>query len=185
MEQKSKGGNCVKRKTVYFAGKFTLRGDPNLPLEQRLTEDYRAHLLKDPARLVKYDPSLTVMGSFRYGGPFYCEEASDGVYTSTDCVAVLSAERASVESCDIYVAVFGESFSVGTVVELGWAIELDKKIVILYKQQKSCYSIASEYWFAITYAIQRSNKVMVASYVDESEIPHLLRSQLTATENLS
>lgn len=165
-------------KTIYFAGKFCLSGDSDLPLAQRLKEDYRSVLLGDPALLVREDPNLTVWESYRYGGPFYCEQASQGVFTSTDCVVVLTAERSFVENCDVYVAVFGDSFSVGTVVELGWAIELNKNIVILYKQQESSYSIASEYWFAIADALRRSDKVQVASYVEENEIPRLLRSVL-------
>ncbi len=168
----------MKRKTVYCAGKFTLRGDKSLPLDWRLTEDYRAVLLGDPALLVKADTGLTVLERWHYGGPFYCEQASGGVFTSTDCVAVLTAERASVEACDVYAAVFGESFSVGTVVELGWAIELRKDIVILYKRQKSAYSIASEYWFAIADAMRRGDRVKVASYTEEGEIPSLLASLL-------
>lgn len=168
----------MKRKTVYCAGKFTMHKDRSLPLEERLTEDYRSVLLGDSAKLVKYDPELTVFGDYRYGGPFYCEQASEGVFTSTDCVAVLTAERASVENCDIYVAVFGESFSVGTVVELGWAIEFNKSIIILYKRQESAYSISSEYWFAIADAMQRSKKVRISPYNEENEIPSLLCAML-------
>lgn len=77
------------------------------------------------------DPNLTVWETYRYGGPFYCEQASQGVFTSTDRVVVPTAERSFVENCDAYVAVFGDSFSVGTVVELGWAIELNKSIAVL------------------------------------------------------
>lgn len=168
----------MKKKTIYFAGKFTMRGDKSMPLAQRLKEDYRARLLGDSDLLVRSDPALTVMERFRYGGPFYCEMASQGIYTSTDCVAVLTAERASVETCDVYVAVFGESFSVGTVVELGWAIELDKEILILYQLQESDYSIASEYWFAIADAMQRSRSVTAVPYTNADEIPALLRSHL-------
>ena len=158
-------------------------GDRSLPLEQRLTQDYRSVLLGNPKHLTQYAPDLTVMENFRYGGPFYCEQASEGIFTSTDCVVVLNAERDSVKNSDIYIAVFGESFSVGTVVELGWAIEFDKDIVILYKRQESAYSIASEYWFAIADAIQRSKKVKVSSYIEESEIPNLLRTMLPESEN--
>ena len=160
-----------------------MRGDKSLPLARRLTEDYRAALLGDPALLVQHDPHLTVLEKFHYEGPFYCEQASRGVFTSTDCLVVMTAERASVEDCDLYVAVFGESFSVGTVVELGWAIELDKRIIIVYKRQKSVYSIASEYWFAIADAMHRSDKVTVASYLEESEIPEILRTLLVQSEN--
>lgn len=170
------------KKSIYFAGKFRLCPGKQLPLDQRLTEDFRARLLGMPERLVRYDPDLTVMEQFHYAGPFYCEQASEGVYTSTDCVTVLTAERQSVERCDIYVAVFSESFSVGTVVELGWAIELDKTIVILYQPQESSYSIASEYWFAIADALKRGRQVKVATYREDAEIPDLLRSLLTAIE---
>ena len=167
-----------EKKTVYFAGKFALHEDRSLPLHERLTEDYRSKLLGDSKLLVNAAPTLTVLDKFRYGGPFYCEQASNGVFTSTDCLTVLRAERESVEDCDVYVAVFGDSFSVGTVVELGWAIRLDKTILILYKRQKSSYSIASEYWFAIADAMESGKNVTVSSYGEETEIPALLQEML-------
>ena len=180
--RKSKEEGIKRTMQVYFAGKFTLTGDVALPLGTRLSEDYRARLLGSGELLVKHRSDLFVLEDIKYGGPFYCEEASEGVYTSTDCTAVLRAERASVVAADCYVAVFGESFSVGTVVELCWAIELGKKIVILYKEQSSRYSIASEYWFAIADAVERGRDVTVKTYGDEAEIPNLLSGILTVIE---
>ena len=113
-----------------------------------------------------------------YSGPFYCEAASNGEYTSTDCQTVISAEWKSVRDCDVYVAVFGEDFSVGTVVELGWALAFEKEIFILYKNEESRYSIASEYWFAIADAMRRGDRVSVFTYDDESQIEKIIDREI-------
>lgn len=165
-------------KNVYFAGKFSLSKDSSLPLSLRLKEDYRAKLLGNPEKLV-IPKKLTILnGKYHYTGPFYCEQASTGVYTSTDCNVVLEEERKEVLGCDVYVAVFGEDFSVGTIVELEWALEAQKEIIILYKKQKSSYSICSEYWFAIADAAARGNAVTIRAYDQEEEIFHLLCEML-------
>ena len=157
-------------KKIYFAGKFKLDSDTGLSLGERLRDDFRARLLGSGERLAIANEGVMLTADVCYAGPFYCEAASSGEHTSTDCMAVLSAERRAVLECDSYVAVFGESFSVGTVVELGWAIEADKEIYILYKEEKSRYSIASEYWFAIADAKSRGRDVRIFSYSSEEEI---------------
>ena len=165
-------------KKIYFAGKFNISSDESLPLCERLSEDYRARLLKDPSRLVRYSEGLRLSDSFIYTGPFYCEEASNGEFTSTDCQAVLSAEWRAVSECDVYVAVFSESFSVGTVVELGWAINADKEIYLLYKKEESKYTISSEYWFAIADAMRRAKRIKVFTYESDSEINGIIEREI-------
>lgn len=160
-------------KKIYFGGKFSLLPDQSLPLAERLAADYRTALTGD---ILYARENYVISDRFLYLGPFYSEKASDGDFTSTDCSAVLSAESCSVAGCDVFVAVFGEAFSVGTVVELGWAIEWDKEIVILYREEKSsAYTIKSDYWFAIADAIARSDRVKVFSYFEDCEIVPLLR----------
>jgi len=161
-------------KKIYFAGKFNLIKGDSLTLEQKLVNDYRSLLLGSSKLLTYYQPDLRLNDKYQYLGPFYCEQASQGDFTSTDCNVVLNSEFNFVKNCDIYIAVFGESFSVGTIVELGWALNMNKKIVILYKEENSKYQIKSEYWFAIADALSRSNNIELFSYIKENEIINIL-----------
>jgi nucleoside 2-deoxyribosyltransferase len=151
-------------KKVYFAGKFNLIKDKKLPLHKRLVNDFRAKILEDSMRLTYASSDLYINDKYQYTGPFYCEQASNGDFTSTDCNVVLNSEYESVSNCDIYLALFDENFSVGTVVELGWAVKMDKEIVIFYKEEDSNYDIKSEYWFAIADALKRGKKVKVYKF---------------------
>lgn len=165
-------------KKIYFAGKFNLIKDNNLTLEERLVNDFRSKLLGNSKLLTYYQENLKINDKYQYLGPFYCEQASLGDYTSTDCNVVLKAEMEAVSNSDVYVAVFGEKFSVGTVVELGWAINMNKKIVIFYKEEESNYQIKSEYWFAIADALVRSKNIDVFKYKDESEIVDVIKQKV-------
>ena len=75
----------------------------------------------------------------------------------------------SVSESDVCVFVFNQSFSAGTIVELGWAIEQNKEIIIFYKQEASEYQIKSEYWFAISDALQRGRNVKVFDFMEDEE----------------
>ena len=165
-------------KKVYFAGKFNLIKDKKLPLHKRLVNDFRAKILEDSMRLTYASSDLYINDKYQYTGPFYCEQASNGDFTSTDCNVVLNSEYESVSNCDIYLALFDEKFSVGTVVELGWAVKMDKEIVIFYKEEDSNYDIKSEYWFAILDAIKRGRNVKVYQYQKQEELILLINQVL-------
>ena len=154
-------------KKIYFAGKFKKKRAASLA--ESLVRDYRAILLGSSELLTKYTKDLCVKNKFVYMGPFYCEQASNGDYTSTDCNDVLRAEYNAVKCSDLCFFVFDKSFSVGSVVELGWALQQNKEIVILYKKEDSSYDIKSEYWFAIADAMQKSKKIKILSYAKEQE----------------
>ena len=162
-------------KKVYFAGKFNLIKDKKLPLHERLVNDFRAKILEDSMKLTYASSNLYLNDKYQYTGPFYCEQASNGDFTSTDCNVVLNSEYESVSNCDIYLALFDENFSVGTVVELGWAVKMDKEIVIFYKEEDSHYDIKSEYWFAIADALKRSNKVKVYKFNDIESVVNQIK----------
>lgn len=157
-------------KKIYFAGKFNLIKDKKLSLEKRLVNDFRAQLLGNSKKLTYADENTKLNENYIYKGPFYCEQASNGDFTSTDCNVVLNSEYKAVSESDIYFAVFDENFSVGTIVELGWAIDLNKKIIIFYKEEASNYQIKSEYWFAIADAMKRSNKIKVYKFNNIKEV---------------
>ena len=143
-------------KKVYFAGKFNKLPNKKLPLAQRLVNDFRTKLLGAPERLVYAKENPIIYHRFVYTGPFYSEQASNGDYTSTDCETVLRAEAEAISKSDIYLVVFGDQFSVGSVVELGWALAQNN--------ESSVYAIRSEYWFAIADALSKSTKVKLFPY---------------------
>ena len=157
-------------KKVYFAGKFNLGKGKDL--SQRLTNDYRSRILGSSKKLTYAQENLQLK-DFRiiYNGCFYCEQASNGDYTSTDCETVVTEETKQVLSSDIFLCVLDTSFSVGTVVELMDAVKAKKQIAIFYKNEDTSYKIKSEYWFAITRATQiakeNGTKIEIFSYEDD------------------
>lgn len=153
-------------KKIYFAGKFNLLPDDNLTLEERLINDFRSKILGGSKRLVYANKDLKLGKGYIYSGPFYCEQASNGDFTSTDCNVVLKAEYEAISKSDIYFVLFDQNFSVGSIVELDWAIEMDKDIIIFYKEEESAYDIKSDYWFAIANALSKSKKVKVFKFND-------------------
>lgn len=157
-------------KKVYFAGKFNLTKDKSISLHERLKNDFRSKILGDSRKLTYADKNLKINEKVQYVGPFYCEQASNGNYTSTDCNGVLEEEYKAVNSADVYLAVFDENFSVGTIVELGWAINFQKEILIYYKEEDSSYEIKSEYWFAIADALKRGKNVKVQGFKNIDEV---------------
>lgn len=157
-------------KRIYFAGKFNLIKDNNLSLEKRLVNDFRSKILGDAEKLTYAALNLKLDNGNIYSGPFYCEQASNGDFTSTDCNVVLESEYDAVSKCDVYFVVFDQKFSVGSIVELGWAIEMNKEIIIFYEEEESQYEIKSEYWFAIANAISKSKKVKVFKFNDINNV---------------
>lgn len=166
----------MKQFEIFFGGKFDLSASGK-ELYQRLTNDYRSTLLGDSKKLAFASNSAQLMYyPISYKGTFYCEKASNGDYTSTDCEVVSSEEIEAIMNADIFCCVFDLHFSVGTIVELIEAAFARKRIVIFYKNEDSNYAIKSEYWFAITRALEicKSNhtKIEVFGY-DENVLPTL------------
>jgi len=162
-------------KKIYFAGKFNLDKNKNKSLAQRLINDYRSKILEDSEKLTYTTDKLMLSNGYMYSCPFYCEKASNGDFTSTDCNTVLNAEYEAVNKSDIFVSLFDQNFSVGTIVELDWAINMNKDIVIFYQEEESKYDIKSEYWFAIANALQRSNKVKVHKFNDINKVVEMIK----------
>jgi len=163
---------------VYLSGKFDKKTAPDTGLAQQLCNDWRAILLGNANKLVNSATNVKINDKYTYSGPFYCEQASNGEFTSTDCTVVVSTEKSAVTNCDIFVAVFDENYSPGTVVELGWALNAGKHIYILYKNQDSKYSIKSEHWFAITDAQMRAKNIHVFSYNDKLEMLDTIKNKI-------
>lgn len=162
-------------KKIYFAGKFNLDKNKEKALADRLINDYRSKILEDSHKLTYAADKLKMNNGNIYNGPFYCEQASNGDFTSNDCNIVLDAEYEAVSKCDIYFALFDQNFSVGTIVELGWAINMDKEIIIFYQEEDSNYDIKSEYWFAIADALKRSNKVKAYKFNNINNVVEIIK----------
>lgn len=161
-------------KKIYFAGKFNIEKG-NLSLSERLTNDYRSKILGDSKKLTYHSDNLLLKDyNLVYNGCFYCEQASNGDYTSTDCETVVTEEIKQVLNSDIVCCVFDDCFSVGTIVELVEAVKAKKRVAVFYKNESTNYNIKSEYWFAITRACQiakeKNSLIEIFSYdvsVDE------------------
>jgi len=175
-------GERKNMKKIYFAGKFKIDKDKSLPLFRRLRHDFRAKVLEDSKKLTNAEENVKMSNGHIYSGPFYCEQASNGDFTSTDCNVVLNSEHDAVCNSDIYFAVFDQKFSVGTIVELGWALEMNKEIIIFYKEEESAYDIKSEYWFAIANALSNSDKVKVFKFKDINEVVNIIKEGVIFNE---
>ena len=81
-----------------------------------------------------------------------------------------------MKECDVFFVLFDENFSVGSVVELDWALDLGKKIIIYYKEEESDHDIKSEYWFSILNAMKKSNHLVVHSFKDINEVINDVRN---------
>ena len=169
-------------KRIYFAGKFKIDKNKGKSLAERLEQDFRAKILEDSKKLTYADDNLKLNNGHIYTGPFYCEQASNGDCTSTDCNVVLNAEHEAVNNSDVYFAVFDQKFSVGTIVELDWAIEMDKEIIIFYEEEESKYDIKSEYWFAIANALSKSNRVKVFKFKDLDDVVNIIKEGVIFNE---
>jgi hypothetical protein len=165
-------------KKIYFAGKFNKKKDKSLTLAEQLKNDYRSKLLNSSTSLIKAKPNLKLAENVIYSGPFYCEEASNGDFTSTDCDTVIKEEYKSITSADVIVVVFDKSFSVGTIVELSWGLEQNKEIIIIYKEENINYRIKSEYWFAILNAKLKNPKIQIIPYLHKKELIPLIKKHL-------
>lgn len=165
-------------KKVYLAGKFNKSAERNVSLARQLCNDYRAILLGDENKLVTASNNVKLNEKYSYSGPFYCEQATTGKFTSTECSTVVAAEYTAINNCDIFIAVFDENDSPGTVVELGWALNSGKQIYILYKPSDSQYTIKSAHWFPIAAAQMRDNRVEIFDYGNISEMINIIQNKI-------
>ena len=101
---------------------------------------------------------------------FYCQCCT--------CKAVLNAEFKAVSDADFFVCVLSEHFSVGTIVELDWALYQNKEIILLYQEEESSYTIKSEYWFAIANAIKSSHHIKIIPFKNTNDIYPLIKNLL-------
>ena len=164
-------------KKIYFGGHFKKTKD-SLDVAQMLRNDYRAILLQDAEHMAYYRDNLKINDNYIYAGPFYVEKTEDGQISATDSVVVLTTEYNQVKNCDIFVAVFDECFSAGTVTELAWALNMNKQIYILYKYQESVHDIKSDYWFPIADAMRRNKNTQIFAYSDDTEIINLINQNI-------
>ncbi len=166
-------------KKIYFAGKFNKKHDNNLLLSEQLKNDYRSKLLNSSKLLTTPTQNLKLSPNIIYQGPFYCEEASLGNFTSSDCYVILTAEQKAIKEADTLLVVFDKNFSVGSIVELSWALEYNKEIIIFYKEEEGTYQIKSDYWFAILNAKLKNPHTQIIPYQRNKELIPLIKKYLS------
>lgn len=168
-------------KKIYFAGKFNFISKKGT-LPERLVNDYRSIILGNSSKLTFADKNTMLQNyPIKYCGPFYCEQASNGNFTSTDCSTVITEEMKFIKDCEIFCCVFDLNFSVGSIVELIEAAHLKKRIVIFYKNESNNYTIKSEYWFAISKAMDicKTNNTIFETFSYEDNLLPVLYNWLT------
>ena len=161
-------------KKIYFAGKFKFNSKTG-ELSERLTDDYRSILLGSSLKLT-YPSKNALLQNYpiHYCGPFYFEQASNGNFTSTDCLTVMKEEMETIQNSEIFCCVFDLNFSVGGVVELIEAAHMKKRIVVFYKNESNNYTIKSDYWFAICKAkdiCEKNNTIFESFDYNEELLP--------------
>lgn len=163
---------------VYIATKFNMQDGDTLALKLRY--DLRSKLLGSSDKIVNNNGFVKIPDTRAlYTGPFYCEQASNGDYTSTDCNLVVKEELKAVSESDTFIVYFDENYSCGSVVELMYAVMTDKNVLIVYKEESTItYNTKSEHWFAITSAVQLSDKVEVKSVKSETEVLDIIKEYL-------
>lgn len=168
-------------KKIYFAGKFNFNSRKGT-LSERLINDFRSIILGGSSKLTFANKNVVLKNyPVKYCGPFYCEQASNGNFTSTDCSTVIKEEMKSIKDSEIFCCVFDLNFSVGSVVELIEAAHLKKRIVIFYKNESNSYKIKSEYWFAISKAMDicKINNTIFEAFSFEDNLLPVLYNWLT------
>lgn len=167
---------AYKRKNVYIASKFNkVQGSS---LKEQLAVDLHTKIVQNFNRA--YDivnavrNGLPLGFGYSYVGPFYCEEASNGVYTSTSCKDVVNKEIQAVSQADKFIVYFDSKYSCGSVVELIYAAMTygeDKSIDIIYETEpNNDYELKSEHWFAIQSALQLTKaKISIEAVNNEDE----------------
>ena len=140
------------KKTILPAGGFSL------------ADDFRAKLIGSEEKFTNYNEHSFILSDagkplFKYVGPFYNEKASNGVYTSDDCVRVVETENRLIEECNVFAIYLDETVSPGSITELVYASLLHKPSIIFYQIESSVtYSLQSSNWYPITFANQVNNE---------------------------
>ena len=165
-------------KKVYLAGKFKKSPEFATDIVKGFQNDFRAILLGDAKKMIYADDNVQINSKYGYVGPFWCERGPDGTVSAIDCNTVIAGESHEVSICDMFIVVFDEEFSPGAIVELGWALNQNKEIYILYKIQDSVHQIKSEHWFAIADAMHRDKNVKVFPYNNSDEVLPIINNIL-------
>lgn len=180
MERKVEESNSTRKKVVYIASKFRMEGHKDLPLHRRLINDFRSKLLGSSEKLTINIGLVEIPEcNALYAGPFYCEQASNGNYTSTDCNTVVKEEIKAVDEADTFITYLDENYSCGSITELIYAALKNKNILIVYKEESEVkYATKSEHWFAITAALQFNERVQVKKVETEEEVIDAIKNYL-------
>lgn len=130
-------------KKIYIAKRF------EFDESHSLKRDLRSLLLGDESFLLE-DHSKTLKfldGEYLYTGPFFNEKAAEHDLSASFGRIVVEAEKKSIDECDVFVVIFDNEVSPGSVTELIYAAMSGKTCHIFYQEDGN----KSENWFPIEF----------------------------------
>lgn len=166
---------------VYIASRFIK--DKKEDGSSSFENDFRVSLIGDHDSFVNYNNHSFIRDKngklkYQYIGPFYNEKASSGEITSTDCKIVVDTENKLIEQCDVFIAYFDDTLSPGGITELIYAVLLQKKIVIIFKEEGNIeYALRTSNWYPITFALEKSTDCKVIKVKDDSEVINIIKAE--------
>ena len=131
-------------KKIYIAQRFEFDSNGSLK------NDLRSLLLGSEKYLLDdCDKTVSFLGDkYKYVGPFFNEKAAEHDLVASFGKIVVDAEKKSIDDCDVFVAIFDNEVSPGTVTELIYALMSHKKCYMFYYVDDN----RSENWFPIEFA---------------------------------
>ena len=131
-------------KKIYIAQRFEFDSNGSLKNDLRsLLLGSEKYLLDDSGKTINF-----LRDEYKYVGPFFNEKAAEHDLSASFGEIVVAAEKKAIDNCDVFVAIFDNEVSPGTVTELIYALMKHKKCYMFYYVDKN----RSENWFPIEFA---------------------------------
>ena len=115
---------------LYCGGRFDF-DYRDADFEEKAVRDYRAILLNDVNKLLRNSDTVILSGHLAYIGPYYFE--TDGMLDRD----IVEVEKRQIERCTIAVFLLDNSPCPGTIAEMVYAAELQKRILIFYVRNEN------------------------------------------------
>ena len=144
---------------VYCGGRFDF-DYLDADFEKKAEEDYRAILLNDVSKLLRNSGTVILSSRMAYIGPYYFE--SDGMLDRD----IVEVEKRQIERCTIAVFLLDNSPCPGTIAEMVYAAELQKRVRIFYvrNENETESALRSLFWYPMILCseINRSGTEIIA-----------------------
>lgn len=144
---------------LYCGGRFDF-DYRDADFEEKAVRDYRAILLNDVNKLLRNSDTVILSGHLAYIGPYYFE--TDGMLDRD----IVEVEKRQIERCTIAVFLLDNSPCPGTIAEMVYAAELQKRVLIFYvrNENETESALRSLFWYPMILCseINRSGTEIIA-----------------------